>query len=69
MAHHQRNAWSRQMTATLIREVEVLHPAAFNAGPRITKQQFITFGAKQYRVDIWTDSTGRVVRVADPVEQ
>lgn len=51
----------------VIREVEVLHPVAFNAGPRVTKQQFIEVAGAQFRVDFWTDANGRVVRVDSPV--
>lgn len=46
----------------LIDTREVLHPAAFNCGPRITRVDTYEFEGKRTEVRFWTQD-GKIVRV------
>jgi len=48
----------------IIKTVEVVHKAAFDSGPRITKQQYIDIGGEVVVVEFWTLSNGNIHHIS-----
>jgi hypothetical protein len=47
----------------LIKTKEILHPAVFNSGPRITRVEVYEFQGKRNEVRFWHDQAGNLIKV------